>query len=279
MDDTLIRDLLDRTIGDEPAMGPVVERALTAGHRMRRRRRIVGAVSVFGSGMLAAVIVMTSGFTVGSAPEPSALGTVHARPVPSAVGPSAGPGTPTPVPSGAPAAAFVTLHSAALRLVFALDVYKGNAQPRQPLILFRLNKYDRGQDFIVSATRPVSGYFQARVLPAGADQNYGGDQAEEFQYAPAGSPSGLCMGVSAPFARSTVVVLEPCGAGARTLWIAAGVLLISGANTSWTNPYVLTYPASAFPTDIPRPVLRIQPLGHPGLPGQRWIITPRSSVS
>jgi DNA-binding beta-propeller fold protein YncE len=47
MDEDLIRQILGRVTADEPPLGPVVERAVTAGLRIRRRRRVTGAVSCF----------------------------------------------------------------------------------------------------------------------------------------------------------------------------------------------------------------------------------------
>jgi DNA-binding beta-propeller fold protein YncE len=47
MDEDLIRQILGQATADEPPLGPVVERAVTAGLRIRRRRRVTGAVSCF----------------------------------------------------------------------------------------------------------------------------------------------------------------------------------------------------------------------------------------
>ena len=60
----------------------------------------------------------------------------------------------------------------------------------------------------------------------------------------------------------TKVALEPCGVSAKTVWIqdtsnSAGVRfnyapLINGSDTNFSQPYVMTYPSSSYPTDKPR---------------------------
>ena len=84
--------------------------------------------------------------------------------------------------------------------------------------------------------------------------------------------SGLCVGVGSTAVAGTKVALEPCGVSSKTVWIAdwsnatgrAGQLdgylqlyvpLINGSNTNFSQPFVLTYPSSGYPTDKPRPQL------------------------
>ena len=99
----------------------------------------------------------------------------------------------------------------------------------------------------------------------------GGDSnllAVENEYAPFGVDSGLCMGVAATASQGEGVTLQPCGVSAKTVWIldtldqsftaawAHGYIpLINGSNTNFSQPFVLTYPGSGFPTDKPRPQL------------------------
>ena len=94
--------------------------------------------------------------------------------------------------------------------------------------------------------------------------------AVENEYAPFGVESGLCMGVAATAFSDEGVTLQPCGVSAKTVWIldtldqqftsawAHGYIpLINGSNTNFSQPFVLTYPASGFPTDKPRPQLEV----------------------
>jgi serine/threonine protein kinase len=80
--------------------------------------------------------------------------------------------------------------------------------------------------------------------------------------------SGLCMGVGSTAVQGGVVTLQPCGVSARTVWIAdtfgspstmstGYVPLINGSDTNFSQPFVLTYPRSGYPTDMPRPQLQV----------------------
>jgi len=121
--------------------------------------------------------------------------------------------------------------------------------------------------------------------------------AFEIEYAPFGVDSGLCMGVAATAFQDEGVTLQPCGVSSKTVWIIDGqvtdpnsvgnpnpdvqgspgelpgfVPLINGSNTNFSHPFVLTYPANAFPTDKPRPQLQVDNLtgfsqsGNPHFP-------------
>jgi hypothetical protein len=92
--------------------------------------------------------------------------------------------------------------------------------------------------------------------------------AFENEYAPFGVDSGLCLGVAATAFQGEGVTLQPCGVSAKTVWVldtldqqfthawANGyVPLINGSDTNFSQPFVLTYPKNAFPTDKPRPQL------------------------
>jgi hypothetical protein len=101
---------------------------------------------------------------------------------------------------------------------------------------------------------------------------YGNYFVYEFQYAPFGVDSGLCVGIppTAALANGVPVSLQYCGQSASTLWIAderegetfgrGYVPLINGNNTGFSNPFVLTYPQEGYPTDLPRPQLFIHTL-------------------
>jgi hypothetical protein len=64
------------------------------------------------------------------------------------------------------------------------------------------------------------------------------------------------------------VTLQPCDVSARTWWIAdifgssstlfnGYIPLINGSDTNFSHPFVLTYPAYGYPTDLPRPQLEV----------------------
>jgi hypothetical protein len=72
------------------------------------------------------------------------------------------------------------------------------------------------------------------------------------------------MGVGSTAADGTRVTLEPCGASSKTVWIVDAFSsirghyapLINGSDVNFSQPYVLNYPSSGYPTDQPRPELQ-----------------------
>jgi hypothetical protein len=94
-------------------------------------------------------------------------------------------------------------------------------------------------------------------------RNYPNDWAYQIEYAPDGVPSGMCVGVEHPAGDGTNVVLERCGSGGRTTWVVdanatlgnSNVPLINGSDTSVKDPYVLNFPGSAAPANMPTPQL------------------------
>ncbi len=153
---------------------------------------------------------------------------------------------------------------------FVMDVYKQGDKVGQPIILFRTSNSDPAEDFTISAQGTVNDFFNAGLVSAAVNLHYGGgavgfpnDEAFEFEYAPFGADTGLCVGVAATAVSGEGVTLQPCGVSAKTVWIVdtldspftISVPLINGSDTNFSHPFVLTYPASGYPTDKPRPQL------------------------
>jgi DNA-binding beta-propeller fold protein YncE len=97
MDEDLIRQILGRATADEPPLGPVVDRAVTAGLRIRRRRRVTGAVSCFAVAAVVGGVLVPVLSGKGSAPSTpmagsSMLGTRHGAQPPPEPAPSASSG-------------------------------------------------------------------------------------------------------------------------------------------------------------------------------------------
>jgi len=164
---------------------------------------------------------------------------------------------------------------------FVLDVQLQQGKAGQPIRLYRASNGDPGEDFFISLTHRVS-WFAARGLVSSAvSVHYGGacsrvssvthncvshypnDWAYQIEYAPDGVPSGLCMGLAQTAGDGTDVVLEPCGSSTRTTWVVdanatlgnPSVPLINASDTSVSDPYVLNYPGSAKPFQMPTPQL------------------------
>jgi hypothetical protein len=158
---------------------------------------------------------------------------------------------------------------------YVLDVFRQGLRVGQPVILFRASNADPAEDITVSFQGLVSDFFAAGLVSAAVNLHYGNgsvaaiDQpALELEYAPFGVDSGLCVGVASTAFQNEGVTLQPCGVTAKTVWIvdvadspvtlAAGyVPLINGSDTNFSHPFVLSYPRNGFPTDRPRPQLRV----------------------
>jgi hypothetical protein len=172
---------------------------------------------------------------------------------------------------------------------FVLDTFRQGEKVGQPQILFRVSNSDPAEDYTFSYQGLVSDFYAAGLVTAAVDLHYGGgatlgggtfpdDAAFEVQYSPYGVDSGLCTGVAATAVAGEGVTLQPCGVSAKTIWIVDSadtvahgyVPLINGSDTNFSQPFVLTYPASGYPTDKPRPQLYVTNLtgaqGAGGLP-------------
>jgi hypothetical protein len=146
---------------------------------------------------------------------------------------------------------------------FVLDVFRGTARAGTPIILFRTSNTDAAEDFTVSFQGTVQDFRDAGLVSAAFNLHYSDLAAFEFEYAPNGVNSNLCVGVATTAANRTPVSLQPCGVSARTVWAVDShdsirgfyVPLINGSDTNFSHPYVLHYPGNGHPTDIPRPQL------------------------
>jgi hypothetical protein len=173
---------------------------------------------------------------------------------------------------------------------FVMDVFRQGAKVGQPIILFKTSNSDPAEDFTVSFQGLTSDFFAAGLVSAAVNLHYGGgapsqcigdptgascdDPAVEYEYAPFGVDSGLCVGTATTAINGEGVTLQPCGVSAKTVWIwdvgnnaddpaalARGYFpLINGSDTNFSHPFVLTYPKNGYPTDIPRPQLITQNL-------------------
>ena len=164
---------------------------------------------------------------------------------------------------------------------YVLDVLRQGAKVGQPIILFRGSNTDPAEDFKYSVQGTVSDFYGAGLVSAQVALHYGchrtrrgpvcvaaqDDIAYEIEYEPYGVASGLCVGLAATASQNEGVTLQPCGVSAKSVWIEdanpgdnpippyyAG---INASDTNFSQPFVLTYPASGFPTDRPRPQVRV----------------------
>ena len=109
----------------------------------------------------------------------------------------------------------------------------------------------------------MADFFAAGLVSSALNLHYSHNWAFEFEYTPNGVGTNLCIGTASTAANGTPVVLVPCGASAKSVWVVDSqdsigrgyVPLINGSDTNFSHPYVLHYPGNAFPTDTPRPQL------------------------
>jgi hypothetical protein len=168
---------------------------------------------------------------------------------------------------------------------YTVDVLRQGEKVGQPIILFRQANYDPALDWTVAFQGTVADFLAAGLVSTAVALHYGciptvtfptcifavNDPAFENEYSPFGVESGLCMGLAATAVTGEGVTLQPCGVSSKTVWILDtydqqfnfisafknGVPLINGSDTNFSQPFVLTYPASGFPTDKPRPQLEV----------------------
>jgi hypothetical protein len=147
---------------------------------------------------------------------------------------------------------------------FVLAVSGPGAATGTPIILSPASNADPNEDFTVSFEGTVNEFYQANLVTSALDLHYHNLYAYEIQYSPDGVETGQCMGVGSTAADGTRVTLEPCGASSKTVWIVDAFSsirghyapLINGSDVNFSQPYVLNYPSSGYPTDQPRPELQ-----------------------
>ena len=251
------------------------------GRRGRRsRRRIVSIAAI--AAVVAALAAVLPFLLSGSSPRTAASHGPGREP--SARTTAVAPPTVPSNPAGEPV--FSRLFGTHSSPNFTLDVFRQAEKAGQPIILFRTTKSDSAQHWFVSAHGTTANFYAAGRVGAAVAQHYGciprvnfpncygqtavavNDPAFELEYAPNKVDSGLCMGVASIAVPGEGVTLQPCGVSARTVWIAdifgspttlsnGYVPLINGSDTNFSQPFVLTYPQSGFPTDVPRPQLLV----------------------
>jgi hypothetical protein len=159
---------------------------------------------------------------------------------------------------------------------FVVDVLKQGQKVGQPVILFRTSNSDPAEDWTISFQGLVSDFFAAGLVSAAVNLHYGNGSVEavdepafEIEYSPYGVESGLCMGVASTASQGEGVTLQACGVSAKTVWILDTfdqpftfffhhyAPAINGSDTNFSHPFVLTYPTNGYPTDTPRPQLKV----------------------
>ena len=154
----------------------------------------------------------------------------------------------------------------------AAAVSGGAATVGQPVILSAA-AFSTTQDWTDAFQGKVSDFYAAGLMNETLNEHYGTDQAFEFQYAPGGSSTGLCLGIASGPSQNTPVTLQPCGVSVDTVWIldtadANGgyTPFISGNDAKYPAPYVLT--ANTAGDNLTTQALKTNPGAASG--AQRW---------
>jgi hypothetical protein len=150
---------------------------------------------------------------------------------------------------------------------FVLSVASKSAAVGEPIIMYWQSDNNPAEDFVAARQGTVSEFYKAGLVSGAIDLHYGSDYAYEYEYAPYGVSSGMCIGVAATAAAGSEVSLQQCSTS-RTLWIVdssggqystgygdgynGNSALINGSDTDFSHPFVLTYPTGAFPANHPR---------------------------
>jgi hypothetical protein len=165
-----------------------------------------------------------------------------------AAGPTASAAAPAATPAcGSSCISLYNLDFSTSDVLAVIGASGTSAHTGQFINLQSASASNQGEDWIVDDELPVSEFYYAGFLSAAINTHYGSDTAYEFQYAPDGVESGLCMGTPGPANNGEIVSLQPCGESGDTLWIydAADqyermVPLINGTDTNFSYPTVLT---------------------------------------
>ena len=171
---------------------------------------------------------------------------------------------------------------------YILDV-QGQGRIGQPVILYSASDNNPGEDFRLALDGTVADLYAAHIVTAALALHYGcipgvnfpdcfgqtkyavNDPAFEIEYTPGGSYGGLCVGLASTAMQGEGVTLQECGSS-RTVWAVdqydqpvdfffhGYAPAINGSDTNFSQPFVLTYPQSGIPTDMPSPQLQVDNL-------------------
>ena len=136
---------------------------------------------------------------------------------------------------------------------FVEHVFGGLASVGTPTGLTTASPSDTSEDFFNPHPGDVSDYYAMGLVSAAVNQHYGSLTASQLEYAPAGMPSGLCVGVATDPFENEALSLQPCTVPGRTVWIIGTSLspttvgahlfpIVSGATTDFARPFAMSYP-------------------------------------
>jgi len=148
---------------------------------------------------------------------------------------------------------------------FVEHVFGGTATIGQPTGLNTASSSDSSEDFINPHPGTVSDYYAMGMVSAEVNSHYRSLTASQLEYAPSGSPSGLCVGVATDPFENEALSLQPCTVPGRTVWIIGTTLspataaahlfpIVSGATSDFSRPFAMSYPRHVDTTETLPPI-------------------------
>jgi hypothetical protein len=134
---------------------------------------------------------------------------------------------------------------------FVEAILGGEAQAGQPVGLKQASGSDPSED-IIPQGGSVSAFYAAGMVSAEVNHYYAGLLAVQQEYAPLGTPSGLCVGLASVAYQDEGLTLQPCGVSATTVWIIDPAIapttrrgyfpIINGSTTDFSRPFAMDLP-------------------------------------
>jgi hypothetical protein len=132
---------------------------------------------------------------------------------------------------------------------FVEDILGGQAKAGQPVGLAKASGSDPSEDIIPQGTT-VSDFYAEGMVSAAVNHNYGPLQAVQQEYAPSGTPTGLCVGLASVAYENEGLTLQPCSSPGTTVWIVdrelspvAGYFpIINASTTDFSRPFAMALP-------------------------------------
>jgi hypothetical protein len=104
-----------------------------------------------------------------------------------------------------------------------------------------------GEDFVLSSAATTTEYYDYGIIAAPLAEEWPTYDMYEYQYAPDGVASGLCVGTGGTATDSTGLILQACGVSAQTLWLplpdksyGGFEPIVAGTDVNISAPYVMT---------------------------------------
>jgi len=134
---------------------------------------------------------------------------------------------------------------------YVAAVSGGTAQVGQKVILSAAGPFS-AEDFKQLFQGTVQDFFSAGIIGPAVGLTWPSNPVYEFEFAPGGTDTGLCLGTGTTAANGVAVDLQPCGVNAQTTWIPLAIddiggfePLINGTDTEVNTPFVLSAGSSA----------------------------------